>query len=193
MKRDSSFDHILFSEQYYNCYDEKLMEYQLRCVNEMNQYNDIPANKDGMKRREEMLKELFASIGVNCYVEPPIHANFGGKNVWIGNNFYANFNLVLVDDGKIIIGDNVMVGPNVTIATAEHPLNVKDRNGFNNQRNRPVKIGNNVWIGASVTILPGVTIGNNSVVGAGSLVNKDVPDNVLVAGNPARVIKTIEN
>ena len=132
MKRDNRFDELLFSEQFYNCYDEDLLEYQLSCVNEMNQYNNTPATKEGIKQRQELLKELFASVGKNCYIEPPVHANFGGKNVWIGDNFYANFNLVLVDDGKIIIGDNVMVGPNVTIATAEHPLTIKERNGTNN-------------------------------------------------------------
>lgn len=193
MKRNDAFDKELFSQQFYNCADKQLIDYQLRCINEMDQYNKIPATQDGVKKRGEYLKELFASIGINCYIEPPMHANFGGKNVWIGDNFYANFNLVLVDDGKIEIGNNVMVGPNVTIATAEHPLKAEERNSENNQRNRPVKIGNNVWIGASVTILPGVTIGDNAVIGAGALVNRDIPANVMAAGVPARVIKIIEN
>ena len=192
MKRNSKFDTVLFSEQYYDCFDEELMKYQFSCVAEMNQYNQIPAGEEYMAEKIMKLKEIFGSIGENGYIEPPVHANFGGKNVFIGDNFYANFNLVLVDDGKITIGNNVMIGPNVTIITAEHSTNAEERKKKENQKNRPVTIGDDVWIGASVTILPGVKIGNRSVIGAGALVNKDVPDDVLVVGVPAKVIKKLK-
>lgn len=192
MKRDPRFDEFLFSEQYYNCYNEDLLAYQLKCVNEVNEYNKTPASLDSLKKRGEMLKGILGGCGDNVYIDPPFHANVGGKNVFIGDNFYANFNLALVDDGKITIGNNVMVGPNVTIITAEHPLKAKERNSQNNQRNRPVTIGNDVWICANVVILPGVHVGNGAVLAAGAVVNKDVPDNVLVAGVPAKIIKKIE-
>ena len=187
----SKFDDVLFSGEYYNCYDEELMKYQLKRVHIMNQYNKTSATPFGLAKRKKLIKKMFRSVGENAYIEPPIHANFGGNNVVLGNNFYANFNLVLVDDGLITIGDNVMIGPNVTIATPLHPLNAKKRNSENNQKNLPVKIGNNVWIASNAVILPGVTIGDNSVIAAGAVVTKDVPENVLVAGVPARIMKKV--
>ena len=191
MKRKSEFDSLLFSGEYYDCNDMKLLSYQHRCVAQMNRYNKIKSGPVGLWRRMKRLKRVFGSIGEGGYVEPPVHANFGGKNVFVGKNFYANANLMLVDDGKITIGDNVMLGPNVTIATAVHPLRADERQESQNQKNLPVTIGNNVWIAACVTVLPGVTIGDGAVIGAGSVVTKDFPPNVLAYGNPCRAVREI--
>lgn len=155
--------------------------YKMR-VNRYNRTSGIFANC-----RMRLLKKIFADCGKLPYVEPPFHANFGGRHVHVGDNFYANFNLTLVDDGHIYIGDRCMFGPNVTIITASHPLDVEQRaKGL--QFNTDVHIGNDVWLCAEVTVLPGVTIGDGAVVGAGALVNKDVPAGDVVAGVPAKSI-----
>lgn len=191
MKRNPEFDNVLFSEEYYNCNDLKLHKYQYKCIHQMDKFNKIPSTKFGLLRRKKLAKKMFGKIGDNCYIEPPIHANFGGKNTFIGDNLYANFNLTLVDDGKITIGNDVQIGPNVTIVTAFHPTDPKKRLVSGTQKNLPVTIGNNVWIGANATILPGVRIGDNVTIGAGAVVTKDVSENVVVAGVPARVIKEV--
>ena len=142
------------------------------------------------KLKEAYMKKNFAECGDGCYIELPFHANWGGKHVHFGDNVYANFNLTLVDDGHIYVGDGVMFGPNVTVATANHPIDPVSRaKGL--QYNRDVHIGSNVWIGAGAVIVPGVTIGENSVIGAGSVVTKDVPPNVVAVGNPCRVMRKI--
>ncbi len=141
------------------------------------------------KLREEIVRKVFAEVGENCYIEPPFYANWG-CNIHVGNNFYANFSLTAVDDTDIYIGDNVMIAPNVTIATAGHPICPELREKVY-QFNLPVHIGNCVWIGAGAVITPGVTIGDNSVIGAGSVVTKDVPANVVAVGNPCRVLREI--
>ena len=191
MKRNDSFDKILFSGEWYDTQNLKLVLYQQRCINEMNKFNKTKASPLGLLVRMRKLKKMFGAIGEGSYVEPPIHANFGGKNVFIGKGFYANFNLTLVDDGKITRGDNVMIGPNVTIATPLHALEAEKRLSKENQRNIPVTIGTNGWIASGATILPGVTIGDNAVIAAGAVVTKDVPPNVLVAGVPAKVIREL--
>lgn len=168
--------------------DEGLMKEQLNCLEKLYDFNATrPLEQE---KRNEMLKEMFAEIGHDCYIEPPFHANWGGKHVHFGDWVYANFNLTLVDDGHIYVGNNVMFAPNVTIATATHPIQPKLREqGI--QYNVDVHIGNNVWIGAGATVLPGVTIGDNSVIGAGSLVTKDIPSGVVAVGNPCKVIREI--
>ena len=143
------------------------------------------------QKREQILKNLLAEIGENCYIEPPLHANWG-KYTHFGNNVYANFNLTLVDDTDIFVGDNVMFGPNVIIATAGHPVDPPLREKVA-QFNIPVRIGKNVWIGAGAIVLPGVTIGDHSVIGAGSVVTKDIPPNVVAVGNPCRVLREIND
>lgn len=140
-------------------------------------------------RRRELLEEMFASGGGDCHIEPPFHANWAGRHVHLGAGFYANFNLTLVDDGPIHIGANVLFGPNVTITTAGHPVLPELRPS--SQFNRPVTIGDNVWLGANVVVMPGVTIGSNSVVGADSVVTRDIPANVVAVGVPCRVLRTI--
>ena len=133
---------------------------------------------------------MFAEIGEGCYIEPPLHANWGGRFVRFGKHIYANFGLTLVDDTQITVGDHTLFGPNVVVATGSHPLAPELREqGL--QFNAPVRIGRNCWIGAGAIILPGVTIGDNTVVGAGSVVTKDLPANVVAVGNPCRVLREI--
>ena len=142
------------------------------------------------EKKEAYMKEVFAECGDNNYIELPFHANWGGHHVHLGSNIYMNSNTTLVDDGHIFIGDNVMFGPNVTIATANHPIDAELRyKGY--QYNRDVHIGNNVWLGGHVIIVPGVTIGENAVIGAGSVVTKDIPANVVAVGNPCRVMREV--
>lgn len=142
------------------------------------------------EKRQAMLKKLFGRFGENCYVEPPLRANWGGKHVFFGDGVYANFNLTLVDDGNIFVGNRVMFGPNVTVATANHPVLPALREHAL-QYNRDIRIGDNVWIGAGALILPGVTIGDNTVIGAGSVVTRDIPAGVVAVGNPCRVLRPI--
>lgn len=168
--------------------DENIMKEQLSCLEKLYDFNATRPSE--YKKRIIMLKDMFAEIKENCYIEPPFHANFGGKHVHFGSNIYANFNLTLVDDGQIYVGDNVMFAPNVIVATAGHPIEPNLRK-LGMQYNIDVHIGKNVWIGAGVIILPGVNIGENTVIGAGSIVTKDIPENVLAFGNPCRVIREI--
>jgi len=142
------------------------------------------------EKREKLLKEMFAEIGEGCYIEPPLHSNWGGHHVHFGKNVYANFNLTLVDDTHIYVGDYTMIGPNVTLATAGHPIAPELRKkGY--QFNMPIHIGKNCWLGAGVIVLQGVTIGDNTVIGAGSVVTKDIPSNVVAVGNPCRVMREV--
>ena len=178
----------MHSGEIYEPGDEEIMEQQLRCLDMLYDFNMTRPAELG--KREEMLKKMFAEIGENCYIEPPLHANWGGKHVHLGNNVYANFNLTLVDDTHIYIGDGTMLGPNVVIATAGHPI-LPELRVKQYQYNIPVKIGKNCWLGAGVLVMPGVTIGDNSVIGAGSVVTKDIPENVVAVGNPCRVLRKI--
>ena len=134
---------------------------------------------------------MFAEVGENCYIEPPLHANWGGHHVHLGRQVYANFGLTLVDDTHIFIGDYTMLGPNVVIATAGHPILPELRGERALQYNLPVRIGKNCWLGAGVIVMPGVTIGENSVIGAGSVVTRDIPPNVVAVGSPCRVLRPI--
>ena len=138
------------------------------------------------EKRQALLKEMLAEVGEDCYIEPPLHANWGGHHLHLGNLVYANYNLTAVDDGEIFIGDCTMIGPNVTLATPNHPLAPELREkGY--QYNLPIHIGKNVWLGAGVIVVPGVTIGDNTVIGAGSVVTRDIPAGVLAFGVPCRV------
>lgn len=170
--------------------DEAIMEEQKKCLERLYDFNRTRPGE--MEKRQEMMKEMFAEVGENCYIEPPFHANFGGAHIHLGKNVYANFNLTCVDDTHIYIGDYTMFGPNVTVATAGHPLlpSLRER-GY--QYNMPVHIGRNCWIGAGAIILPGITIGDNVVIGAGSIVTKDLPSNVLAVGNPCRILREIND
>lgn len=175
------------SGKLYFCTDEEIANEQTQCLEIVYDYNHTRPSES--QKREQILKKLLAEIGENCYIEPPLHANWG-KYTHFGSNVYANFNLTLVDDTDIFVGDNVMIGPNVVIATAGHPVNPALRLQAA-QFNISVHIGNNVWIGAGAIVLPGVHIGDNSVIGAGSIVTKDIPANVVAVGNPCRVLREI--
>ena len=168
--------------------DDSILEEQLKCLDRLYDFNMTRPTET--EKREKLLKEMFAEIGEGCYIEPPFHANWGGKNVHFGKNVYANFNLTLVDDTHIYIGDYTMIAPNVTIATAGHPINPELREKAY-QFNRSVRVGRNCWIGAGAVLLPGVTIGDNTVIGAGSVVTKDIPANVVAVGNPCKVLRKI--
>lgn len=166
-----------------------MVKEQLGYLEKLYDFNQTRPNEQ--EKRAHMLKEMFAEVGENCYIEPPLHCNFGGRHVHFGKNVYANFNLTLVDDTHIYVGDYTMFGPNVTVASAGHPLDPDlRRQGY--QYNLPVRIGKNCWIGAGVVIVPGITIGDNVVIGAGSVVTKDLPSNVVAVGNPCRVLRSIE-
>ena len=168
--------------------DDSIMEVQLRCLEKLYDFNATrPLEQE---KRAALLKEMFAEIGKDCYVEPPLHANWGGHHVHFGNKVYANFNLTLVDDTHIYVGDCTKFGPNVTIATAGHPILPQLRQK-QYQYNFPVHIGKNCWIGAGAVILPGITIGDNTVIGAGSVVTKDIPSGVVAVGNPCRVLREV--
>lgn len=172
---------------YYPSGDDIMAE-QLKCLDKLYDFNMTRPTE--LPEREKLLREMFAEIGDGCYIEPPLHANWGGHHVHFGKNVYANFNLTLVDDTHIYVGDYTMLGPNVVIATAAHPILPELREKAY-QYNIPVHIGKNCWIGAGALIMPGVTIGDNTVIGAGSVVTKDIPSNVVAVGNPCRVLREI--
>lgn len=170
--------------------DDEIMADQARRLNRLYDFNMTrPTEGD---KREALLKEMFAEIGEGCYIEPPFHSNFGGGHVHFGKNIYCNFNLTMVDDTHIYVGDYTMFGPNVTVATAGHPIQPDLREKLY-QYNMPVHIGRNCWIGAGTIILPGITIGDNVVVGAGSVVTKDLPANVVAVGNPCHILRAIND
>ena len=168
--------------------DVEIMKEQQICLDKLYDYNMTRPTES--EKRHELLKEMFAEIGEDCYIEPPFHANWGGKHVHFGKCVYANFNFTAVDDTHIYVGDYTMFGPNVILATAGHPILPKLRQEAY-QYNMPVHIGKNCWLGAGVIVLPGVTIGDNTVIGAGSVVTKDIPSNVVAVGNPCRVLREI--
>jgi maltose O-acetyltransferase len=143
-------------------------------------------NKDD---RSNIIKKLFNKVGDNIWMEPTFFCDYG-YNISVGDNFYANHNLVMLDVCKITIGNNVFIGPNVGIYTAGHPIDVTTRNS-GLESGRGITIGDNVWLGGNVVILPGVTIGSDTVIGAGSVVTRDIPSNVVAVGNPCHVLKDI--
>ncbi len=180
-------DKLHTGELYYPS-DDAIMAEQTKCLERLYDFNLTRPTE--FEKRQAMMKEMFAEIGEGCYIEPPFHSNWGGHHVHFGKNIYANFNLTMVDDTHIYVGDYTMFGPNVTIATAGHPLLPELRQqGY--QYNAPVHIGKNCWLGAGVIVLPGITIGDNVIVGAGSIVTKDLPSNVLAVGNPCKVLREI--
>ncbi len=184
----SSMKEKMHTGEIYYPNDEEIVIRQTACLDRLYEFNMTRPTEQ--KKRQEMLKEMFAEIGEGCYIEPPLHANFGGAHCHWGNNVYANFNLTMVDDTHIYIGDNTMLAPNVVIATAAHPILPELREKAY-QYNMPVHIGKNCWLGAGVIVLPGVTIGDGSVIGAGSVVTKDIPAGVVAVGNPCRVLREI--
>jgi galactoside O-acetyltransferase len=172
----------------YDPSDTEIMSEQLIYQNKLWEFNQLKPGD--YEKKQEYMREVFAECGDGSYIELPFRANWGGRHLHLGSVVYANFNLTLVDDGHIYVGDRVMFGPNVTVATANHPIDPELRaRGL--QYNKYVYIGENTWIGAGAVIVPGVHIGKNSVIGAGSVVTKDIPDGVVAVGNPCRVIRQV--
>ncbi|BDZ29888.1 sugar O-acetyltransferase [Lactiplantibacillus sp. WILCCON 0030] len=170
--------------------DAAIEQQQFQYLDQLYDYNQTRPTE--MTKRQVLLAKMFAEIGPNCYIEPPFHSNFGGHHVHFGRGIYANFNLTLVDDTHIYVGDHTMFGPNVTVATAGHPI-LPELRAQGYQYNAPVHIGENCWLGAGVIVLPGITIGRNVVVGAGSIVTKDLPDNVVAVGNPCHILRQVND
>lgn len=183
------FQKKLHSGEIYDPLDNAVLEVQTRCLELLYDYNHTRPSESG--RRKALLREMLAEAGEGCYIEPPFHANWGGRHVHFGRRVYANFGLTCVDDTHIYVGDDVLFGPNVVLATANHPfLPELRRKGY--QYNLPIRIGAGAWLGAGAIVAPGVTIGENAVIAAGSVVTKDIPDNVLAAGVPCRVLRELD-
>lgn len=181
-------DKMLRGEIYDANYDPQLIEERMKCKIMCRKYNDLMP--DRLEERKGLLKTLLGHTGENFYIEQPFYCDYG-YNISVGDNFYSNVNLVILDGAKVTFGDNVFIAPDCGFHTAGHPLDVVRRNkGL--EYARPITVGNNVWIGAGVHVLPGVTIGDNCVIGAGSVVNRDIPANSLAVGNPCRVIRSLE-
>ncbi len=172
----------------YNPGDDEIMARQVKCLDRLYDFNMTRPTEQ--EKRQALMKEMFAELGKGVYIEPPFHANWGGAHCHFGDYVYANFNVTCVDDTHIYVGENTMLGPNVVLATAGHPILPELREkGY--QYNMPIHIGKNCWLGAGVIVLPGVTIGDHSVIGAGSIVTRDIPANVVAVGNPCRVLRPI--
>lgn len=171
----------------YNAWDETLYQERIRCREHLLKLNNTIPNSPAWR---EAIDSLLPDAG-EAYLEPPFRCDYG-SNIHVGKNFYANFNCVILDVAPVYIGDNVLLAPNVQLYTAGHPLDVKGRVEEGVEFGTTITIGDNVWLGGGVIVCPGVTIGDNTVIGAGSVVTKDVPANVVAAGNPCRVIREIE-
>lgn len=179
----------LKSGEWTNGFRDGIGECLAECEELCFEFNSIPPSRK--ERRMDVLRRILGEMGKNCIIKSPFRCDFG-SNIRIGNNFIGNFNLTILDEADVEIGDNVFIGPNVTLCTVVHSLNPEDRNrGV--MCGRPIVVESNVWIAANVVVLPGVTIGEGAVVGAGSVVTKDVAPYMFVAGNPARIIKSIEH
>ncbi|KQL34380.1 sugar O-acetyltransferase [Psychrobacillus sp. FJAT-21963] len=178
----------MLNGELYNPIDPELLREKLTARKLTRLYNQTLETEED--KRTELLKELFGSTGNSLSIEPTLRCDYG-YNIHVGENFYANFDCVFLDVCEIRIGDNCFIAPGVHIYTATHPLNAEERvSGV--EYGKPVKIGDNVWIGGNSVINPGVTIGNNVVIASGSVVTKDVPANVVVGGNPAKIIMQID-
>ncbi len=183
-----TFKDKMHTGEIYDPNDSEIMSEQALCLEKLYDFNATRPSE--IEKREKLLKEMFAEIGEDCYIEPPFRANWAGKHIHFGNNVYANFNLTCVDDTHIYVGDCTMFAPNVVLATAGHPILPELREKAY-QFNMPIHIGRNCWLGAGVIVMPGVTIGDNTVIGAGSVVTKDIPSDVVAVGNPCRVLRPI--
>ena len=175
----------MLNGELYNAEDKSLKEERIKCKLLCQKYNNFAYDK--FEDRSLLIKQILYKVGNKYFIEQPFICDYG-YNIKIGENFYSNHNLTILDCAEVTFGDNVFIGPNCNFYTAEHPLDVETRNkGL--EYARPIKIGHNVWIGGGVTILSGVKVGNNVVIGAGSVVTKDVPNNCVVVGVPAKIIK----
>ncbi|OCK51621.1 maltose acetyltransferase [Chryseobacterium sp. CBo1] len=177
----------MMSGEIYDAGDPVLVEERQKCKDLCFEYNYLLPSK--IEDRKNIIKSLFGKTTDNFHIEQPFYCDYG-YNIEIGENFYTNHNVVILDCAKVTFGDNVFIAPNCGFYTAGHPLDAERRNkGLEDAK--PISVGNNVWIGGGCTILPGVTIGDNTVIGAGSVVTKDIPANVLAFGNPCKVVREI--
>lgn len=171
----------------YKAWLDGLSEERMACKKQIHAFNLLPPEEED--RAEEMIRALLGKAGKDAWINAPFHCDYG-YNIEVGDNFFANYNLTILDVAKVVIGNNVQIAPNVSIYTAGHPVHPDSRSsGY--EYGIPVTIGDNVWIGGDVVILPGVTIGSSSIIGAGSVVTKDVPEWVIAAGNPCKVVRKI--
>ena len=171
----------------YKAWLDGLAEERMENKKRIYRYNLLPP--DAEQEQDALIKEILGKTGETVHIEAPFHCDYG-YNIEVGENFFANYNLTILDVGKVRIGKNAQIAPNVSIYTAGHPIHPDARN-TGDEYGIEITIGDNVWLGGNVCIMPGVTIGDNVVVGAGSVVTKDIPDNVIAAGNPCRVIREI--
>ena len=184
---------MLIGESYHSR-DPELIKMYHRARKLLKEFNTLDSEK--LTERERVLNELFDFIGAGVWIEPPFHCDYG-ENISIGTNTFINTNCIFLDNNRITIGENGLIAPYVQIYTAGHPLKAADRiiddgnNSYYLTSSQPVIIGDNVWIGGNTVIFPGVTIGNNTTIGAGSVVTKSIPDNVLAYGNPCKIIKDL--
>lgn len=171
----------------YKSFEDELLGERQQAKEMLFDYNSLRPNE--IDQRNEIIKKLFGKISGNFFIEPPFRCDYG-YNIFIGENFYANYNCTILDCGKVTIGDNVLFAPNVSLFTAGHPIHFEPRNeGI--EYAFPITIGNNVWLGGGVIVNPGITIGDNVVIGSGSVVTKNIPPNSIAAGNPCKVIREI--
>lgn len=177
----------MLSGDFYKAWDDELTQSRLKCRELLFEFNSLPpANREAKK---QAIQKLFGTVGEGSWIESPFKCDYG-TNIHVGKEFFVNFNCVILDCAKVTIGDSVLLAPNVGIYTATHPLDAEVRaSGL--EMAYPISIGNRVWIGANAIILPGVTIGDNTVIGAGSVVTKDIPANVVAAGNPCRILREL--
>ena len=192
MRQDKleQYKQVLNSGELYDCSDGGMLSFQHELVERLNRYNRTPETPEGLGQREEILKEALGTYGEGLCILPPVYANWGLKNLHVGRNVFFNFNVCLVDDADIFLGDDCLIGPGCHLVTAQHPVSPGLRKK-QLQFNKPIHIGNNVWLGAGVIVLPGVRIGDNTVVGAGSVVTRDLPADVVAVGTPCRVLRAI--
>lgn len=185
----------MLAGELYDCGDKELLDRWHLAKDLAREYNQCPSSD--LEKKNKILKELLGGMKENVWITPPFYVDYG-NNIYIGNNTEINMNCTFLDDNRIEIGNNCLIAPDVKIYTAYHPTNVTERFGepksdgsfeFCKTRTKPVIIKDNVWIGGGVIILPGVTIGSNVVIGAGSVVTKDIPDNTIAYGNPCCVIR----
>lgn len=174
----------------YDPNDDSVMEEQMVCLDRLYDFNQTRPSE--MDKRNAIMKEMMGDVGKDCYIEPPFRANWGGKHVHFGDGVYANFGLTCVDDTHIYVGSHTLFGPNVVLATAGHPM-MPELRKHGIQYNMPIHIGENCWLGAGVIVVPGVTIGDNVVIGASSVVTKDIPSNSVAMGTPCRVVRQIND
>ena len=179
----------MLAGEFYLASDAELTGLRLRARQITRAYNATTESEDDLRRA--LLNRLFGKMGAKIEVEPPFRCDYG-CNIYVGQNFYANFGVVMLDVAEIRIGDDVLLAPNVQLYTASHPLDPQLRRA-QKEFGLPITIGDNVWIGGGAIVLPGVSIGDNAVIGAGSIVTRDVPANVVVAGNPGRIVRDIGN